>query len=210
MKERLLILSILLTCTVAMGTSRPPVLEPNDVAFEYDPNMVQSPVMDFAMTEPNVMWEYDVAAHNNTGRVVNLSVAGVNADRIIIQRISIVNDPNDEWDQSFTIRFEVPDRERVYYLDIKAVDTKGKSDNRTVLVYAIYNDAPFLYPVRGPVLHPVYYEAGLMNQYVQTIGYPPLEKPIQSNLLKFPALHDYVVRHVLDRNGSAFCRRLYN
>ncbi len=135
-------LDILILMAIALSAAeKPPV--PNDVPFVYDPNLCPSAVMAWVITEPNLSLVYAVGVHNKYGLDVTLTV---NAVDVLVDRIGKAEDPNGGWNQYFQFAWKPP-HEAIHYLEIVATDVAGRQDKRTLLVYAVYDDAPFIFPV---------------------------------------------------------------
>jgi hypothetical protein len=137
----------------------PPVVDANDVPFTFDPNFCAYPVMDWAISEPNLSITYAVELVSKSGRAATLQIwdgSGVLIDPYI-RYDGRVKDPNG-WAHKWQI-FHVPRYEGVHHLNIKA--TYGKrswtnawgllagpttSDGRTILLLAVKDDSPYLRP----------------------------------------------------------------
>lgn len=145
------ITSLLVSTSTAV--TRPPV--PTDVPFEYDPNLCSSSLMDFVITEPNVSVVSAIGGHNRWGLDLELDVARCDGQIIDVnvQRMSKVKDPNGGWNQYWQWSWTPPAslQDEVYYLELRLIDEIGRQNRRTILVYAVQDDPPFLFPVRGPI-----------------------------------------------------------
>ena len=139
---------ILLLAACASAVTRPPV--PTDIPFPYDPNLCKSPIMEWIVVEPNLTFVYAIGVHNLHGLKVNVSMmgTGVSPIDVLVERLGVVEDPDGGWNQYFQIAWTPPEGEQVYYPEIIAVDLAGRIDRRTVLIYAVFDDAPFIFPVQ--------------------------------------------------------------
>ena len=68
-----------------------------------------------------------------------------------------------------------PPEEKVHYLEVIAVDKAGRQDIRTLLVYTVYDDAPFIF-ISEPVSMTRIKEAQKLWQVAMKKGVP-LTKP---------------------------------
>lgn len=134
-------LGVLMMMAIAVGAAeKPPV--PNDVPFQFDPNLCPSPVMDWVIADANISLVCAVRVHNKYGLRVNLTV---NFTDILVDRIDTTKDPNGGWNQSFQFAWTPPPIEEIHYLGIVATDAAGRQDRRTLLIYVVYDDAPVIF-----------------------------------------------------------------
>ncbi len=157
------------------AVTRPPV--PASIPFAYDPNLCPSPVMDWIVAEPNETIVYAVGVHNRLGMVVNLAVTGTAEQDVLIDRVGTVEDPADGWNQYFQFAWTPPAAEAIHYVEITATDLTGRQDSRTLLVYAVYDDAPFIFPVRTLPVSRIR-QAQRLVQVAKKVNFP-MTKPIQ-------------------------------
>jgi len=121
------------------------------VPFQYDPNQCPSEVMDCAIVDPNISLIYALYVHN-PGLDVDIQVVNLTDpnDYIVIDFIGGVaadGGYNRYWQFSFTPQ----PIEQVNYLQVIATDVRGRSASRMVLVYAVYDGVPEIYPVKGVI-----------------------------------------------------------
>ena len=119
---------------------------PSDIPYEYDPNQCLSPIMDWVVTYPGVSNVYSVHSRSKYGTKVNLYVTGT---EVVIQQLEKLRDSEGYWNQYFNFSFSLP--EGVHYINMTATDIAGRTDSRTLLVLAVENDPPYLYPGGPPV-----------------------------------------------------------
>lgn len=160
-----LILVVAIMAAVGMGATRPAPLEPNDIPGEYDPNLCDGDVMDWAFCSPASSILYAVEFWSKSGRPVtglDLTLGG----GPIIDFSSVyegkMKDPNGGWFHRWYLGY-TPAAEGVHYLNIKAsygprthseawrLDSEPpQMDTRTVLLFVFSDDTPFLRPSSEP------------------------------------------------------------
>lgn len=199
-------LNVFILIAIAVSAAeKPPV--PIDVPFVYDPNLCQSPVMDFMVMEPNALLVYAIGVHNERGREINITIVGVNDTNVVF--VGKVTDPNSGWNQYFQIEWQTPpDVESVYYLNIVATDTEGQSDERTLLIHAMFDDVPYIFPVRGPIPTALNYEAEKVTEYAQSIG-SPVSWPHRIQLSRYPDMYKRIATEMQQNPTGAFERLIY-
>lgn len=198
-------LDILIMMAIALsGAEKPPI--PSDVPFVYDPNLCQSPVMDWIIVEPNTPLIYAIGVHNESGKEINVTIVGVNRANVVY--VGKVADPNSGWNQYFQIEWRAPDVESVYYLNIIATDTAGQSDERTLLIRAMFDDVPFIFPVHGPIPIALNYEAEKVTEYARSIGLP-VSWPDRIQLNRYPDMHKRMATEMQQNPTGAFERLMY-
>lgn len=143
---------VLLIISMVWGVERPPVMEPNDVPFVYEPNLCQSEIMAWTITGEQVTNIYTVAVWNEWGLSTELTVTGI--PNILVQKIEKLPDAEGGWNQIFTFSFVAPTA-GVHYLNMTATDYIGQSDTRTLMVLAMNNVPPILRPYSPPIITPV-------------------------------------------------------
>jgi len=164
----------LIVTLFTMGATKPPV--PIDIPFEYDPNLCLSPVMDWKIAEPNMSAIYAVGAHNKWGLDIDVGVTCPDPNvYILVDRLEKKKDPAGGWNQFFQFAMTFPPEEKVHYLEVIAVDKAGRQDIRTLLVYTVYDDAPFIF-ISEPVSMTRIKEAQKLWQVAMKKGVP-LTKP---------------------------------
>jgi len=154
-KRSVILLFILLMTSSAMAVERP--AEPNDIPFEFDPNLCQSEIMAWTITGEQVSSIYTVAVWNEWGLSTELTVTGI--PNILVQKIEKLPDAEGGWNQRFTFSFVAPVA-GVHYLNMTATDFIGQSDTRTLLVLAMNNEPPILRPYSPPIITPVSIKSG--------------------------------------------------
>jgi len=135
-----LLLILLLTCA---GYAQAP--------FQYDPNQCPSGVMDCAIADPNISLIYALYVHN-PGLDVDIEVVNLTDpnDYIVIDFIGGVA-ADDGYNRYWQFGFTPQPVERVNYLQVTATDVRGRSASRMVLVYAVCDGVPEIYPVKGEI-----------------------------------------------------------
>ena len=167
------ILIILLMAGVVYG-ARPGV--PTDVPFEHDPNKCLSEVMDWVICEPYMSTVYACGYHNRWGLDVSIEmISGDPNVAIITDRLDKANDPNGGWNQYYQFGITPPAGEKVHYIEIVSTDKAGRQDKRTLLLYAVYDDEGYLFPVT-PLPLTRTKEAQRLWQMAKKAG-KPLTKP---------------------------------
>jgi hypothetical protein len=130
---------------LSYAKERPPV--PTDVPFEFDPNLCQSEVMDWAIAEPNLSIVYAVGAHNKWGLEIDFALSPSDPTTlVVVDKLGKAKDPEGGWNQYWQFSLTLPPIEKVHYINLVATDKAGRTDSRTLLIYAVFDDAPFLFP----------------------------------------------------------------
>ena len=158
---------VLLITSVALGVSVPPELGPEDVPFPYDPNMCMSSVMDWQVVEPGIASIYSVGSHNKWGLETEMTT---NDPNILVQKLEKVKDPEGGWNQWYQCMFTYS-REGVHYVNVTATDKKGRTESRTLVVLAVMDDPPFIFP-GSPVSDARIKDAQRFWQVAAKKGYP--------------------------------------
>jgi len=148
---------------LAGAIERPPI--PYDVPFEYDVNCCDSDVMAWTITGPNISSVYHVAAWNEWGLDTELTITGM--EGITVTKGDKVKELGGGWSQHFDFIFMAP-VVGVHYLNLTATNIIGLSDSRTLLVLAVTDSPPILYPAEPPVLTDAY-SKGAQRVWVQAV-----------------------------------------
>jgi len=166
MKKAIIYISIL----ILLGISRPPV--PENIPFPHDPNMVTSDILEWFVTEPNLTFVYFPAVKNKWGLHVDFEVSDCyDANTpILVERGVKEPDPEGGWIQRFRVMV-TPSKEGVHYLEMTAIDKKGRTDIRTLLVLCVADDTPFIFMDDRPVITKMK-DAQKAWQYARKLGYP--------------------------------------
>ena len=170
MAKKVSMLLLFLTVTT-WSIERPPVMEPNDVPFVYEPNLCLSPVMDWVITEPNIAAIYGVGYHDSRGLNTELTAVDPNGPVILIQKLGKYKDSGGGWNQYWQCMFTMS-TEEVHYLELETVDKIGRSDCRTLLVLVIRDDNFFIFPGSPPLPVSHIKETQRFWQYAKKVGYP--------------------------------------
>jgi hypothetical protein len=132
--------------------------------------------MDWKIAEPNMSAIYAVGAHNKWGLDIDVGVTCPDPNvYILVDRLEKKKDPAGGWNQFFQFAMTFPPEEKVHYLEVIAVDKAGRQDIRTLLVYTVYDDAPFIF-ISEPVAVTRIKEAQKLWQVAMKKGVP-LTKP---------------------------------
>ena len=176
MKRAILTITLLLGAC-ASAVTKPPV--PTDMPFAFDPNLCPSPILDWIIVEPNLSLVYAIGVHNRFGMTIEIDVIGTGGDPIetLVDALGKSPDPDGGWNQYFQIAWTPPAGEGLHYLEIRARDIVGRQDRRTLLVYTVADDAPFIFPVHGPLPVSRMKAAQRLVQVAKKVGFP-LTKPI--------------------------------
>lgn len=169
--KRLIPIILLLTCSV-FAITKP--LVPTDMPFVVDPNMHTSPILDWIIVEPNHSLVYALGFHNKAGMSVEIDVIGTAGEPIdtLVQTLGVAKDPDGGYNQYFQIAWTPPSEEKLHYLEIRATDVIGRQVRATLLVYAVYDDVPFFFPVHGPIPVSRIKQAQRMVQYAKKHQFP--------------------------------------
>ena len=145
--KRLIEIGLVLITSMAWGATVPPELNPADVPFAYEPNLCLSSVMDWQIVEPGIAAIYSVGSHNKWGLDTEMTT---NDSGILIQKLEKTKDPEGGWNQWFQCMFTYS-AEGVHYVNFTTTDKKGRTESRTLLVLAVSDDTPFIFPGSPPV-----------------------------------------------------------
>jgi len=161
---------------IMLAATRPPELGPDEIPFAYDPNLCPSPLLAYVISEPNLSVVYAVGAHNKWGLDIELDVVNANGQLIdiVVQKLGRAKDPQGGWNQYWQFAWTPPPVEMVHYLEIVVTDKVGRTARRTLLVYAVHDDTPFIFHGSPPVSR--LNEAQRLWQYAKKIQ-KPLTKP---------------------------------
>ena len=173
MAKRISILLLIFILNItAWSVERPPIMEPNNVPFVYEPNLCLSPVMAWIIAEPNISTIYGVGSHNKWGLSTELTIVDPAGGEVIIQKLGKYKDPAGGWNQYWQFMFTMS-VEGVHYLELTVTDKVGRTDCRTLLVLVTKDDTPFIFPGSPPPL-PVsrIKEAQRFWQYAKKNNYP--------------------------------------
>ena len=151
---------------------RPPV--PENIPFPYDAKMVTSEVLEWFVAEPNLTFVYTASVKNKWGLEVDYTVTDCyDANTpILVDRGVREEDTDGGWIQRFHVMV-TPASEGVHYLEMTAIDKKGRLDKRVLLVLCVEDDPPFIF-IEDP---PVITDASIKNaqrlwQVAAKYGYP--------------------------------------
>ena len=161
--------TLLLIAMMAI-VQRPPV--PTDIPFPYDANMATSEILEWFVAEPNLTFVYSPAVKNKWGLQVDFIVSDCYDSNtpILIERGIREEDPDGGWIQRFQVMV-TPSKEGVHYIEMTAIDKKGRTDSRTLLVLCAADDSPFIFMDDPPVITKLK-DAQKTWQYAMKHGYP--------------------------------------
>ena len=151
---------------------RPPV--PQDIPFPYDPNMVTSEILEWFVAEPNLTFVYSPSVKNKWGLQVDFHVVDCHDANtpILVERGIREPDPDGGWIQRFQVMV-TPSTEGVHYIEMTAIDKKGRMDSRTLLVLCVEDDPPFIFMEDTPVITDAQLDAAERTwQYAKKMRYP--------------------------------------
>lgn len=168
-------LVVMLITGLVMGAERPPVLEPNDVPFAYDPNSCPSPVMDWRITRMGTASIYSISAHDEAAVAIVMSGYIAGSD-VLVYYLDKAKDPNGGWNQYWNCAFTL-NRTGVHYLEFTASDTIGREDRRTVLILSVEDDGLFIFPGAPPIITKVE-DAQRLVQHAKKKQFP-MTKPVR-------------------------------
>ena len=168
----LAIVAFAVLAAVCNAAERPAPLDPNRVPFPYEPNLCPSPVLDYVISEPNLSVVYAIGAHNRWGLDIELDVVDANGELIdvVVQKLGRAKDPNGGWNQYWQFAWTPPAIEKVHYLELICTDKVGRQDRCTLLVYAVYDDAPFIFHGSPPIARLT--QAQRLWQYAKKVQQP--------------------------------------
>lgn len=132
-------------------TQRPPI--PADIPFPYDSNLVTAEILEWFIAEPNLSFIYSPAVKNKWGLEVDFIVVDCYDSNtpILVERGTREKDPDGGWIQRFQV-IATLSKEGVHYLEMTAVDKKGRTDVRILLVLCAADDPPFIFMEDPPVI----------------------------------------------------------
>ena len=130
---------------------RPPV--PTDIPFPYDPNMVTSEILEWFVAEPNLTFVFSPSVKNKWGLQVDFEVIDCSDANtpILVERGIREKDTDGGWIQRFQVMV-TPSKEGLHYIEMTAVDKKGQTDTRTLLVLCVEDEPPFIFMEDPPVI----------------------------------------------------------
>ena len=165
-------------CGVLLVVSRPPVL--TDVPFPYDPNLCVAPLMDWMVVQPGKSVVYAIGVNNDGWDLVFTASLPIEPNQILLDYVGQADAPDGRVTRYWQIAWTVPPAlGAVYYLHLRVseiVPTEEgplvRSDERTVLIKALGDDGPFIFPVHGPIPVSRMKDAQRTVQYAKKVWFP--------------------------------------
>ena len=148
MKLQTIVLSVLSGVLVfTYQPPRPPVLDPNTIPFNYDPNLCLSEPLGYAVIRAGTTYENHFKVTEPEGESVTISVT--TGQNIVIESKPYFNlyDPNDSLGMSKIYRYRwhwttTPNDIGLHYVNIRVTDPGGAYDERTFLVLVKEHQPP--------------------------------------------------------------------